>query len=194
MVPPFIVEICKLQARSISVLTVCMCVYVCMYAFVVFAAQADIMAHLQVSAEGLLSMSPRRDNLQYLALSVEGDDEKRKTLVDILKGGGGGGGVMDRDGFYQPQGSRGFQGGQMGRREGTWKHGRFKPTDGGHGGKKSWQAKASGRHRGAAGASGFGDGDGDRAEVPLTIVYVWRRDEAESLGEFLSASGEWVSG
>ena len=137
--------------------------------------QRDVMMHLGIESEGLLSLPPKRPNLSYRATLVHSQQQRREALVKLLCGEGAGvGGASARrsrpDGGGRGRGGRGAGGRGPGSGAGSqsWRRGK--------GFEDSTHSASTGNKI-------------DKALVDPTIVYVFRRDEAESLAEFLEAAG-----
>ena len=95
--------------------------------------QSDIMEHLDIDTNGLLSLPPRRDNLHVCAYKIQNEEEKQMKILELVN-----------------QVSNSIDDNQI---------------------------KLSGLKR------------KPNIKTPLSIVYVWRREEAESIGEFLKSKG-----
>jgi superfamily II DNA helicase RecQ len=126
------------------------------------------MMHLGIASDGLMSMPPKRPNLCYRATHVHSQQQRREALVKLLCGEGAG------------------VGGASVRRSRSGGGGRGEGRRGGRG-SQSWR-RGKGFEDSSASSSTTGDKI-DKALVDPTIVYVFRRDEAESLAEFLEAAG-----
>ena len=134
---------------------------------------------------GLLAMPSRRDNLTYRAVMLQsGEDAKRRAVVAILKASQTE--IQDetqqnsRNSSYYGDKSTGSKGG------GDFWAG---PSEFGHDGigsnllkrgRAGWLQHK--QHRVKAGKERV---ERKGRKMPLTIVYVWRRDEAESLADYL---------
>lgn len=140
---------------------------------------------------GLLAMPSRRDNLTYKAVMLQsGDDAKRRAVVAILKASQSETETETQDEPHQNGRNSSYYGEKStGNKGGNdyWAG----PTDSGYDGmggnimkrgRAGWMQHKQKQQRGMGGK--------DRVErkgrkMPLTIVYVWRRDEAESLADYL---------
>jgi hypothetical protein len=140
---------------------------------------------------GLLAMPSRRDNLTYRAVMLQsGDDAKRRAVVAILKASQTETETGTQDEPHQNSRNSSYYGEKStGNKAGDdyWAG----PSDSGYDGmggntmkrgRAGWLQHKQKQQRGMGGK--------DRVErkgrkMPLTIVYVWRRDEAESLADYL---------
>lgn len=138
---------------------------------------------------GLLAMPSRRDNLTYNAVMLQGgDDAKRRAVVAILKASQTE--TETQDGLQQNSRNSSYYGEKSTANKGGdyWAG----PTESGYdgiGGNSMKRGRAGWlQHKQQKQLRGMGGKD--RVErkgrkMPLTIVYVWRRDEAESLADYL---------
>ena len=137
---------------------------------------------------GLLAMPSKRDNLTYKALLLQsGEDAKRRAVVAILKASQTE--TPDetqsnsRNSSYYGEKSTGSKGG------GDFWAG---PSEGGYDGMggSGFNSLKRGRagwlqHKQRRSMGGKERVERKGRKMPLTIVYVWRRDEAESLADYL---------
>jgi superfamily II DNA/RNA helicase len=128
-----------------------------------FLHQLDVMKHLGVPAPtGLLALPVRRDNLQVSVHPVSDEVERRRCILELVK----------HPVIHDPDNQLGLE--QSPAAEGD-----------GCGDSGSDTAVGVGRKRArtTAGAKG------KRSKPLLTIVYVWRRFEADALSEYLKGCG-----
>ena len=138
---------------------------------------------------GLLAMPSRRDNLTYKAVMLQGgEDAKRRAVVAILKASQ----TETQDETQQNNRNSSYYGEKStGKGGGDFWSGPPEPGYDGmgatnslkRGGRAGWlQHKQQKEYRGRAGKERV---ERKGRKMPLTIVYVWRRDEAESLADYL---------
>ena len=135
-------------------------------------------------------MPSKRENLTYKALLLEGgEDAKRRDVVAILKAS-----QTETQDETQPNSRNSSYYGE--KSTGSKSGGDFwtGPSDAGFDGMGGLGLGSNSFKRGRAGwlqhKQRKGMAGKDRVErkgrkMPLTIVYVWRRDEAESLADYL---------
>ena len=115
----------------------------------------DVMRHLGIpSAEGLVALPVRRDNLQVSVHRVSDEDERRRKIVSLVRN------PQIFDPTQVPE-----------------------PTEYTTGDKRPHLAMKN---------NSSSSNIKNKSKALLTIVYVWRRFEADSLAEYLKGSG--VSG
>ena len=130
--------------------------------------QREVMAHLGIDpTEGLMALPPRRHNLELSGRIVNGDEMKHEAVLAFIRSG---------NGDYAPCSSSNAASASA------------TAAAAGSGRGERWQRslalkRSRGRDRGDGAAIGNG------RDIPPTIVYVWRRHEAEALSEYLSAQG-----
>ena len=132
--------------------------------------QREVMSHLGIDPEsGLLALPPRRSNLELSACIVDGQDKKNEAIVAFIRAQAEGvsGKALNSNGG----GGGGGGGGDDANMAVSGRGGRWQ---------RSLALKRS-RNRSHPKASGDA--------IPPTIVYVWRRYEAEALSEYLTAEG-----
>jgi len=125
--------------------------------------QADVCKHLCIDLDGLKSMPPKRTNLSYSACIVRNQEDRRRALIHYLCGENHF--LANTVGMNMQTSGRGASGKSN----------------------KKW-------HRGKGFMKDRDDkGDDieqvDKSSIEPTIVYVFRRDEAESTAEFLRSAG-----
>lgn len=110
----------------------------------------DVMRHLGIpSADGLVALPVRRDNLQVSVHHISDEDERRRKIVSLVR----------NPQIFDPDEDQTIVA--------------YSPGD-----KRPCPGKKSNSKQ--------------KSKTMLTIVYVWRRFEADALAEFLKGSG--VSG
>lgn len=126
-------------------------------------AQYDVMCHLGIPTEaGLMALPVRRDNLQVTVHMIVDEEHRRKLIVDLVKNPR----IVDVS-TVSTQTEHEY-------------------TDFPHTSVGETVCGGMKRPRSLTSAAAALD---KRRESFLTIVYVWRRFEADSLGEYLKASG-----
>jgi len=130
--------------------------------------QREVMAHLGIDpTEGLMALPPRRHNLELSGRIVNGDEMKHEAVLAFIRSNGDGDSTPSSSSNAASAAAAAVAGGGRGER---WQ--------------RSLALKRSrGRDRGVGAATGSG------RDIAPTIVYVWRRHEAEALSEYLSAQG-----
>jgi superfamily II DNA/RNA helicase len=132
--------------------------------FDLFFHQVDVMRHLGIpTGAGLMALPVRRDNLQVSVHTVTDEEERRKKIVSLVKDPQ----IVDYDANpdVTPEGDG--------------------AEDTAVGLKRPRESLKSAIARRSKAQSAIAR----RSKAQLTIVYVWRRFEADSLAEFLKGSG-----
>lgn len=123
------------------------------------------MRHLGIPTEaGLMALPVRRDNLQVTVHMISDEQHRRKLIVDLVKNPR----IVDVSALAAQEKARNCA----------------SINDKTTAAQQQELSSAVGQKRPRSGTS-----KDERKESFLTIVYVWRRFEADSLGEYLKAAG-----
>ena len=122
--------------------------------------QKDVMDHLQIPFDGLLALPSRRPNLQLFARKIDDPYSRRDIILSILKNSKNSfDNIVDED---------------------RYDNATSKPSN--------ISKRKFARMKTDINSNGKVD-KVNRNEVPTTIVYVWRRNDVDSLTEYLRSNG-----